>query len=111
MDTTIAFESFTFEFHDEVHTSHPEGIEVTYNVTAQAVKQYEYCPLHDCDVFNGVTFDILCIEYNGRYLPVSMPREDKFPPWIERVQDKARDVYERLSSKGIKISVHEILSV
>jgi hypothetical protein len=105
-------EPFTFEFHDEVSTSHPDGIEVTYNVTAQAVAQYDYCPLSDCDVFQGYDFDILSIEYGGRFLPVYMPREAKFPAWIERVKDKARDVFERRSGRafeGLKITVHDFI--
>ena len=103
---------FTFQFHDEISTSHPAGIEVTYNVTAQAVAQYDYCPLADCDVFQGMDFDILQIEYMGQILPACMPREDKFAAWIERVKDKARDVFERRSGRafeGLYVTIHELI--
>lgn len=103
---------FTFQFHDEVSTSHPYGVEITYDVTAQAVANYDYCPLARADVFTGMDFDILEIKYMGQQLPTHMPKEDKFPAWIERVKDKARDVYDAQAGKvlhGLKVTVHELI--
>ncbi len=114
-------DTFTFEFHDEVFTSHPEGIEVSYNVTAQAVAQYDYCPLAGMDVFQGMDFDILQIEYNGLLLPCYMPKEPHFAAWIDRVKEKAREVYNRQAGKvfegvhvtknGIHVTLYDVIEL
>lgn len=102
---------FTFQFHDEVFTNHPYGVEITYEVTAQAVANYDYCPLAQMDVFTGMDFDILEIKYMGQSLPVHMPNERMFNRWIERVKDKARDVYSARLGRGfigLKVAVHSV---
>ena len=114
-------DTFTFEFHDEVSTSHPAGVEITYNVTAQAVAQYDYCPLAGMDVFQGMDFDILQIEYNGLLLPCYMPKEPHFAAWIDRVKEKAREVYNRQAGKvfegvhvtknGIHVTLYDVIEL
>jgi hypothetical protein len=107
-------DTFTFEFHDEVSTSHPAGIEVSYNVTAQAVAQHDYCPLAQMDLFSGISLDILQIEYNGLLLPCHMPKEPRFAAWIDRVKQKAREVYNRRSGKvfeGVHVTLYDVITI
>jgi len=107
-------DTFTFEFHDEVSTSHPAGVEITYNVTAQVVSHYDHCTLSGKDLFSGMSFDILQIEYNGLLLPCYMPNERHFSAWIDRVKEKAREVYDRRSGKvfeGVHVTLYDVITI
>lgn len=101
---------FTFTYPEEIlKEGHPAGIEVYYDVTAEAVHLYDNDPCdHTRDVYTGFKIDILKIEYNGRELPVFMPREPKMSEWLDKVKEAALNKYDDLcADQYIKITIHD----
>jgi hypothetical protein len=68
-----------------------------------------------------MSFDILQIEYNGIFLPCYMPKEPHFAAWIDRVKEKAREVYDRRAGKvfegvrvtknGIHVTLYDVIEL